>query len=170
MARGSWVIAGAAAGVAAVLLAGGWFLLDRPETDAAGASTPEVAPTTVLSFPADPSNGSPPPNPYPTVPSERVRGDDAYSSRVRTSTDGRRLLVQVTESDCFGEEVRLRGEHADRVEVEIRPVAKPPPPGVSTGPDGSYGCMSYSAADGSYAVIELREPLGDRAVVLDRSR
>ncbi len=169
MARGAWVIAGAAGGVAAVLLAGGWFLLDRPETGAAGATTPEVAPTTVLSFPADPSNGSMPPNPYPTVPSERMRGDDTYSSQVRTGAGGRRLLVQVTDSDCYGEEVRLLGEHADRVEVEIRMVAKPPPPGVSIGPDGSYGCASYGPANSPYAVVELREPLGDRAVVIHRS-
>jgi hypothetical protein len=168
MTRSSWVIAGAAAAVAAVLLAAGWFLLGRPEAGEAGAAPPAVAPTTVLSVPPDPSDGSTPPDPYPTVASDRVRGDHVSPWTVRTGSDGRQLLVQVADTDCYGEEVRLRGEHADRVDVEIRMVAKPPPPGVSVAPDGSYGCGSYGSADGPYAVLELREPLGDRAVVIDR--
>ena len=48
-------------------------------------------------------------------------------------TDGRRLLVQVMETDCTTGEVRLRGEHQDRVEVEVRTVVKSPLPDVGAG-------------------------------------
>lgn len=165
MTRSSWGIAGAVAGVAAVLLVGAWLLLGGRDTGRAG-STP-LATTTVLSWPPDPSDGSDPPDPYPTVPSTQMRGDDMSAWAVRTDADGR-LLVQARESDCSADHVRLLGEHPDRVEVEIRTVAKPPPPGVTIGPDGSYGCMSSGGSEGPYAVIELAEPLGDRAVVIDR--
>jgi hypothetical protein len=169
MTRTSWVIAGAAGGVAVVLLVGAWLLLGGRDAVQAGTTRPDVAATTVLSWPPDPSDGSKPPEPYPTVPSERVRGEHVGVSTVRTDGGGRRLLVQLMETDCSGEEVRLLGEHPDRVEVEVRTVLKPPPPSVSIGPDGSYGCMGIGVSDGPYAVIELREPLGDRAVVVHRA-
>jgi hypothetical protein len=163
------MIAAAAAGVAAALLVGAWLLLGGQDPgQQAAAAPPGVAATTVLSQPPDPSDGSEPPDPYPTVPSAQMRGDQVSTSKVRTDRDGRRLLVRLTELDCLSEEARLLGEHPDRVEVEIRTVAKPPPPSVSVGPDGSYGCMGYGASDGPYAVIELREPLGDRTVVIRR--
>lgn len=164
--RNSWAIAGAAAVVAAVLLVGAWFLLGGQGTGQAGTNPPEVASTTVLSRPPDPSDGSKPPDPYPTVPLAQLQGDHAPAGMVRTDADGRRLLVQLTELDCWSEEVRLLDEHRDRVEVEIRMVAKPPPPSAGSSPDGSYGCVSYSRSDAPHAVIELREPLGNRAVVL----
>jgi hypothetical protein len=168
MTRSSWVIAGAAAGVAAVLLVGAGLVFGGRETDRAGATTSGPAPTTVLSHPADPSGGSRRPDPYPTLPSGQVRGDHASSWMVRTDGDGTRLLVQLIETDCSAEEVRVLGEHPDRVEVEIRTVAKPPPPSATFGPGGSYGCVGFSPADGPHAVVELREPLRERAVVIRR--
>lgn len=162
------MIASAAAGVAAVLLVGAWLLFGGRETEQAGTTSPDVVTTTVLNWPPDPSDGSNPPDPYPTVPSAQVRGDHVSAWMVRTDGDGRLLMVQLTESDCSREVVRVLGQHPDRVEVEIQTVAKPPPPSASVGPDGSYGCMSFSALDGPFAVIELHEPLEDRTVVIHR--
>lgn len=169
MARSSWVIAGVAAGVLAVLLVGAVLLLGGREPVGSGDIPPEAAATTVLRHPPDPSDGSDPPDPFPTVSSAQLRGDGVSAWLVRTADGGRRLLVQVTESDCSREEVRLLGEHADRVELDVRTVTKPPPPGASVGPDGSYGCMAFSPANGPYAVIDLRAPLGDRPVVIRRA-
>jgi hypothetical protein len=166
--RGSFVIAGAAAAVAAVLLAGGWLLLGNRGAVEAGAPTSGVAPTTVLSWPPDPSDGSRPPDPYPTVPPAQLKAEHDYSWKVRTGDGGRRLLIGLFESDCSAEEVRLLGEHADRVDVEIRMVAKPPPPHVTIGPDGSYGCFGYGTSDGPHAMIDLAAPLGERAIVIHR--
>jgi hypothetical protein len=157
------VIAAAAAGVAVVLLAGAWLLLGERETVKAGATPPEVAPTTELSWQPDPSDGSTPANPYPTVPPAQLRGNDMSAWMIRTDKAGRRLFVQVMETDCTTDEVRLRGEHQDRVEVEVRTVIKP----VLSAP-GGYACGGVFTADGPYAVLELSEPLGDRAVVVDR--
>jgi hypothetical protein len=164
MKRGSLVIAGAAAGVAAVVLLGIWMLAGRQSEPAAAGSGP--APTTLLSWPPDPSDGSRPPDPYPTVPSAQIRAEHDNSWKVRTGDGGRRLLVALMDTDCSREEVRLLGEHTDRVEVEIRHVAKPPPPSASLAPGGHYTCMSFGTSDGPHALIELREPLGERAVVL----
>jgi hypothetical protein len=172
MTRSSWSIAGVAAGTAAVLLVGAWLLLGGRDTGQAGTALPSAAATTtVLAWSPDTSYGAKPPNPnpYPTVPSAQVRGDHVSDRAVRTDGGGRRLLVRVTDSDCSGAEVWFLGEYPDRVEVEIRPVAKPPPPGVSIGSDGSYGCVSIGTSDGPHAVIELQEPLGDRAVVIHRA-
>jgi len=166
----SWVTAGAAAAVAAVLLVGAWLVLGGAKQVQAGNAVPgDVARTTELTSPPDPSDGSSPPRPFPTVPSAQVRGQHVAPWGVRTGADGRQLLVQLMETDCSGEEVRLLGEHADRVEVELRTVAKPPPPSAEIGPDGSYGCVGVGSADGPYAVVELRDPLGDRDVVIRRS-
>jgi hypothetical protein len=60
----------------------------------------------------------------------------------------------------------LLGEYSDRVEVEVRTVFRPPP--SSIGSDGGYGCMSVRTSGGPYAVIDLRESLGDRAVMVRR--
>jgi len=169
MTRNGWVAAGFAAGVAAVLLVGAWLLLGGRDTVQAGTDPgPEAAATTRLSFPPDPSDGSTPPDPYPTVPAAQRQGEEVGPAGIRTGADGRRLLVQVMDTDCSSEEVRLLGEHDDRVEVEIRTVAKPPPPGVSIGPDGSYGCMGLGTSDGPYAVVDLAKPLGQRAVDVQR--
>lgn len=167
MTRNSWGIAGVAAGVAAVLLGGGWFLLGGRDTVQAGTE-PEMAATTTLSWPADPSDGSQPRDPYPTVPSAQVRDEQLAGWGVRTAADGRRLFVQLSDSACASEEARLLGEHPDRVDVEIHMVAKPLPPDVSVSPDGSYGCVGMSGSDGPYAVIDLSEPLGEREVVVRR--
>jgi hypothetical protein len=158
MTRSVWVIAGAVAGVAVVLLT--VFLLAGRETVPASTG-PEVVSTTTLSWPPDPSDGSNPPDPYPTVPSAQMRGDRMSAWMVRT--DGPRLLVQVLETDCTTDEVRLLAEHADRVEVEIRTVVKSLP----TTP-GGFVCGGVMPADGPYAVINLTEPLGDRAVEIHR--
>jgi hypothetical protein len=153
--------AGAAAAVAAVLLVGAWLLLGGPTRAQAGNPVADdVARTTELTTPPDPSDGSTPPRPFPTVPSAQVRGEHVSPWGVRTGTDGRQLLIQLVETDCFSEEVRLLGEQADRVEVELRTVAKPPPPSAEIGPDGSYGCMGYGSADGPYAVVDLRDAIG----------
>lgn len=119
--------AGAATAVVAVLPAGAWLVLGGAKQVQAGNAVPgDVVRTTELSSPPDPSDGSSPPRPFPTVPSAQVRGQHVSPWGVRTGSDGRQLLVQLMETDCSSEEVRLLGEHADRVEVELRTVAKPP--------------------------------------------
>ena len=169
MTRTPWMIAAVVA-LATVLLMGVWLVVAGPQRVQAGNAVPDdVARTTVLSSPPDPSDGSAPPRPFPTVPSAQVRGQHVAPWGVRTGSDGQQLLIQVMETDCSDEEVRLRGEYPDRVEVELRTVAKPPPPGAEIGPDGSYGCGGIGTADGPYAVIDLRGPLGDRDVVIHRS-
>lgn len=175
--RNSIAIAAVAAAVAALLI-GGWFLLKpAPGGTATGSSGSGPAPTTELAWPSypygPPSTGAP--EPYPTIPSAQVRTEsqDAYgSTRVRTARDGRQLLLPVVDSDCMAEEVRLLGQHPDRVDVEIRNVAKPPPPSVSVAPDGSYGCLGISngAGQGPHAAIDLTAPLGQRTVVIHRER
>jgi hypothetical protein len=162
MTRSSWGVAGAVA----VLLLGLWLLLAGrdPVPGKATATQPGVATTTKLSYPPDPSDGSKPPNPYPTVPSTQMRGDRVSAWMVRT--DGQRLLVQVMETDCSTDEVRLLGEHSDRVEVEIRTVLKSSLPNAA--PGKGFACGGVITADGPYAVVELTEPLGDRAVVIHR--
>jgi hypothetical protein len=164
MTRSSRVIASVAAGVVVVLLVGAWLLFGERETAPAGTTAADVAATTELSWPPDPSDGSRPPDPYPTVPSARVRSAD--TRLVRTAADGRRLLVQLSESDCSSEEARLLGEHPDRVEVEIRLVLRPP--SSSAGAVGGYVCGGIMVSDGPYAVIDLREPLEGRAVLVRR--
>lgn len=163
--RSSILIAGAAALVAAMLV-GGWFLLGHREpVNTAGSSEP--APLTTLQRPHHSSTSSKR-DPFPAVPSAQIQAEQETFSRLRTGKDGRQLLVPVFDSDCSFEEVRLLAEHRDRVEVEIRTVVKPPPPGTSIAPDGSYGCMSYNALNGPHAAVELRSPLGERAVVIHR--
>jgi hypothetical protein len=168
MTRSVWVIAGAVAGLAVVLV-GAWLVLAGrgPDAAGAGAKRPTVALTTELSWPPDPSDGSNPPDPYPTVPSAQMRGDRMSAWMVRT--DGPRLLVQVMETDCTTDEVRLLGEHPDRVEVEIRTVVKPLPASV-TANAGTKGvvCGGVMTSDGPYAVVELSKPLGERTVEIHR--
>lgn len=167
--RSSIVIAGAAALVAAMLL-GGWFLLGNRGPEDAATGSPQPAPLTTLERPYG-SSGVPSTSsrrdPFPTVPSTQVQAEDEHDPRMRTGKDGRQLLVPVFDSDCSSEEVRLLAEHHDRVEVEIRNIAKPPPPGASIAPDGSYGCSSFRYGDGPYAAVELRAPLANRTVVID---
>jgi hypothetical protein len=164
--RSSVVIAGVAAVVAALLI-GGWFLLGDREPGAAGASAPTPAPLTELTWPPDPSTSGPRPDPYPTVPSGQVQmgQDDLRVKGMRTA--GNRLLIPVVDADCAYEEVWLLGEHGDRVEVEIRLQFRPEP-GVTTTPGATYGCGWMSYGDGPYAAVELRAPLGDRRVVINR--
>jgi hypothetical protein len=182
--RNSVAVAGVLAVVAAVLLIGAWFLLadrDPARPVAAGTGSPAegtaprasgtAAPTTSLNW-----NGPPRPvgqpsesqaRPYPTVPPAQVRPiGRQVGPTVRTGDGGRRVFVEVLDGQCVLEEVRLLAEHADRVEVEVRTIGKPPPPGASVAPDGSYGCAEISAGDGPHAVIDLRAPLGERAVVV----
>ncbi len=157
----------AVAGVIVVVLAGIFVFASTEEEAGSGSRQPAgPAPTTQLrlSYP-DPSGMEPTPeSPYRRVPDEQVDGNLITAAR----TAGRTLYIPVTDLECIREEVWPRGEHADRVEVEIRPLAVPPPPGATTGADGDYGCMSYSGADGPYAVIELAEPLGDRRLVVEQ--
>ena len=167
MTRMPWLTAGAAAAVAVVLLVGAWLLLGGPERVPAGNSAPsDVARTTVLTASPDPSDGSTPSRPFPAVPSAQVRGEHVSPWGVRTGADGRQLLVQLMDTECSSQEVRLLGEHPDRVEVELRTVAKPLPSGAEVGPGGGYGCVGIGSAEGPYAVIDLGEPLGGREVVI----
>lgn len=55
MTRSSWGIAGTVAGVAVVLLAGAWLLFAgrEPVPGTAAADQPDVATTTVLTWPPD---------------------------------------------------------------------------------------------------------------------
>ncbi len=160
----------AAVAMVAVLLVGVWLVLDGPRSAEAGNAVPDdVARTTVLTAPPDPSDGSTPPQPFPTVPSAQVQGQHLAPWGVRTAAEGRQLLVQLLETECSSEEAHLRGEHPDRVEVDLRTVVKPPPRNADIGPDGSYGCVGIGTADSPYAVIDLRIPLGDREVVIHRS-
>jgi hypothetical protein len=158
----------AVAGVIVVVLAGIFvFATTEGETTPGSGQTAGPAPTTQLrlSYP-DPSGMEPTPDsPYQPVPDEQVDGNLITAAL----TEDRTLYIPVQDLECIRDEVWSRGEHADRVEVEIRPVAVPPPPGVTTGADGSYGCMSYSSSvDGPYAVIELTEPLGNRRLVVEQ--
>jgi hypothetical protein len=167
MTRSVWVITGAVAGVAVVLL-GAWLVLAGRGSEPTGSGPPPatVASTTELSWPPDPSDGSNPPDSYPTVPSAQMRGEHLSAWMARTDDDGRRLLVQVLETNCSTDEVRLLGEHTDRVEVEIRTVATslPAHPGSGKG----FVCGGVIPADGPYAVVDLNEPLGERTVVIHR--
>lgn len=168
--RNSLVIASVAAAVAALLLVGGWLLFGgrQPGTGAPGSGPP--APVTHLTWPPDPSGlpiASRPPDPYPTVPAAQVRAEN-HDPSVRIGDGGRQLLIPVLDSDCVREEVRLLGEHADSVEVEVRLTPGLPPPSVSVAPDGSYGCMGFRNGFGPHAVIELHAPLGGRPVIIHR--
>lgn len=155
------------AGVVVVIVAvlGGIFLFagDEREPDSGQAAGP--APTTRLSAPdVDPSGTEPvPDDPYPPVPSAQV--DGPLTGHVRTA--GRNLYIPVSDSaECPREQVWPHGEHADRVEVDIRAT---PPPGMTTDAQGNGGYFSYGCGagpDGPYAVIELAEPLGDRRLVV----
>jgi hypothetical protein len=170
--RGSTAIAGAAALVAALLL-GAWFLFgDRESPAAEPGSPPGPAPTTNLEFPPVSSglpSGSRAADPYPIVPSDQVRAEtDGLTLELRTGDGGRQLLVPAFDLACLREEVWFLGEHPDRVEVEIRSIAKPPPPGVSVRPDGSYDCGITMYSLPPHAVISLRSPLGTRTVVVTR--
>jgi len=164
---GSKVQAAAVAGAILVVLVGIFvFATTEGETAPGGGQARGPAPTTQLrlSYP-DPSGTEPTPDsPYQPVPDEQVDGNLINAAR----TAGRTLYIPVRDNECIREEVWPRGEHADRVEVEIRPLVVPLPPGVTTGADGSYGCMSYRGTDGPYAVIELAEPLGDRRLVVEQ--
>jgi hypothetical protein len=168
--RSSVVIAGVAA-VVAVLLIGGWLLFGNQQPNAVGAGSEPAAPLTELHWPPE-SSGLPSashrPEPYPTVPSAQVRAEDDVIPSMRTGQNGRQLLVPVVDADCMREEVRLLGEHADRVEVEIRTVAKPVPASVSVDSHGSYSCGWMTYGNGPHAAVELAAPLGERAVVIHR--
>jgi hypothetical protein len=166
--RSSIVIAGAAALVAAMLL-GGWFLLGHRGPEDTTTGSPQPAPLTTLERPPGSSTSSRR-DPYPTVPSTQVQADDGHDPRMQTGKDGRQLLIPVYETDCSLEEVRLLAERHDRVELEIRTIVKPVPPGASIAADGSYGCMSYLPLNGPHAAVELRAPLGNRTVIIDRER
>jgi hypothetical protein len=156
-------VAGAVVAVVAVL--GGIFVFAGDESESGGGQAAGPAPTTTLDLPwRDPSSTEPVPvDPYPPVPSEQVDGGLLGEAR----TAGRTLYVPVSDNECLREQVWPRGEHADRVEVEIRDLPTPPQPGVTTAADGSYGCMTYDGGPpGLHAVIELAEPLGDRRLVV----
>jgi hypothetical protein len=156
-------VAGAVVAVGVVL--GGIFVFAGSEGEA-GSGGP--APTTRLSLSDQdpgPSGTEPEPkHPYRPVPAEQVDGTVIPVAR----TAGRNLYIPVQDDDCVREQVWPRGEHDDRVEVEIRPLPMTPPPGLTTGADGtgSYGCIGRVESDGPYAVIELAEPLGERRLVV----
>jgi hypothetical protein len=162
--RNSIAVAAIVAAVAALLL-GGWFLLNSPGSTSAGGP----APTTLLVLPSGSTRPA-----YPTVPPEQVRlvTDDGYAPLdVRTTNDGRQLLIPMHDLECFTEEARLLAEHPDRVEVEIRALAKPPPPGTTLDANGSYICASFEyngLEQGPHAAVDLAAPLGARSVVIHR--
>jgi hypothetical protein len=165
--RRSILVVGAAALVTALLL-GSWLLSGNREPDVAASGAP--APLTKLTWPQGTSgipSASSRSDPYPIVPSAQVQAGDGHVPTMRTEDDGRRLLIPVFDTDCSREDVRLLGEQADRVEVEIRTVVKPVPSGATVAADGSYGCSSFRYGDGPHAVVELRAPLGTRTVVIE---
>jgi hypothetical protein len=147
--------------VAAVAVLGGIFVFAEDET--APAAGP--APITRLSLPEpDPSGMEPvPDDPYPPVPNEQVDGNVIGVPR----TGGRNVYIPVQDNDCSRQQVWPRGQHADRVEVEIRTLPVELPTGITTDAEGngSYGCLGSAHGDG-HAVIELAEPLGDRRLVV----
>lgn len=161
-----WVPVVAVVGAVAVVL-GVIFVFATTEGEARPGNGQPAGPAPTTQLPSsnpDPSGTEPAPDkPYRPVPAEQVDGHLVIAAR----TAGRTLYIPVQDNDCIREEVWPRGEHADRVNVEIRPFATPPPPGVTTGADGSYYCGGDVDLDGLYAVIELAEPLGDRRLVLE---
>lgn len=157
-------VGGAVAAVVVVL--GGIFLFAGGPGDQAGRQA-GPAPTTRLPMAGpDPSGTRPTGSPYPRVPDEQVDGSLVPPAR----TAGRTLYIPVRDGECVREEAWPRGEHADRVEVEIRFLPVPIPSDATTGPDGTveFGCFGYGEEDVPYAVIELTEPLGDRRIVVKR--
>ncbi|HET9139232.1 hypothetical protein [Actinophytocola sp.] len=166
----NWLAVTAVTGVVTGLLVVGGVLLWGRDADDGGRRAAAAGPAPTTSLPATPdhSMGARAPEPFPAVPNEQVDdGDEAgLPLRVRTGEGGRTLMVPLQDSDCSGEEARLLGEYADRVEVELRTFGKPPPPGTTLGPDGSYGCVSFGPSDNPYAVIMLDGPLGDRRVII----
>jgi hypothetical protein len=156
-------VAGVVVAVGVVL--GGIFVFAGDESESGGGQAAGPAPVTRLSLPeSDPSGTEPvPDDPYPPVPSEQVDGDLVGMPR----TGGRNVYIPVQDNDCSRQQVWPRGEHADRVEVEIRTLPVELPTGITTDAEGngSYGCLGSAHGDG-HAVIELAEPLGDRRLVV----
>jgi hypothetical protein len=158
-------------GAVAALLVGGWLLIAGRDLGAAAAGPGTTAPTTRLPSMTYSSETPEAPQPFPSVPDAQVGGNHPLGS-IRTGVDGRQLLVPLQDGQCGGEEARLLGEYGDRIEVEIHTLPMPapasPPPGVTVSPDGSYsyGCVSFAPANGPYAVIDLRDPLGTRKIVV----
>jgi hypothetical protein len=144
----------AVAGVIVVVLAG-IFVFGSTEGSGQAAAP---APTTQLRMSnPDPSGTEPAPgNPYRPVPDEQVDGTLVPVA----FTAGRTLYIPVREDECIREEAWPRGEHTDRVEVEIRQ--------VTTAADERQSCIGFGNVDGPYAVIELAEPLGDRRLVVEK--
>lgn len=161
-------VAGVVVAVVAVL--GGIFVFSDPEGEAGAGNGPATgpAPTTRLilsnSGPAPSGTRPTPDDRFPPVPSEQLDGIVTPVAR----TAGPNLYIPVQEDDsCTRDEVWPRGEHADRVEVEIRSLVNTSAHGVSLDANGN-GCLGRVHSDGPYAVIELAEPLGDRRLVVNR--
>ena len=162
-------VAGAVVAVVAVL--GAIFVFSDTDGEAGSGSGQPAgqAPTTqlTLSNPQQNPSGteSKPDTSFPPVPAEQVDGILVPVAR----TAGRNLYIPVQDDDaCTRDQVWPRGEHADRVEVEIRTFPITPPSGITTDANGngSLGCLGRVHSDGPYAVIELAEPLGDRRLVV----
>jgi hypothetical protein len=169
MTRRRLAVGAAVVAVAAVLL-GAWLLRGTdPAAPARPAAADGPAPTTTLRWAPQSSGGADAPEAYPKVPAERVdAGGHGRPGTFRTDRTGGTLFVPVVDMACSRDEARLLGEYPDHVDVEIRTVAKPPPPGVSIAPDGGYSCAGVSIGDGPHAVIALHAPLADRRVVVRR--
>lgn len=165
--RAGLLVAVAGVVLAVVVVLGGIFVFAADESEPDGGQAAGPAPTTQLSrMTSDPSGTEPvPDSPYREVPEEQVEEVDGELFDVAL-TEGRRLYIPVRDNDCFVEHVWPRGEHADRVVVDILPRMGPPSPGATTAADGSYGCGTYNGKKGVHAVIELAEPLGDRRLVV----
>ncbi len=128
----------AVAGVIVVVLAG-IFVFATTEGETTPGSGP--APTTQLRRPyPDPSGTEPAPdNPYPPpVPSEQVDGKLLVPAR----TAGRNLYIPLQDNECTREQAWSRGEHADRVEVEIRFVLATTPSGMTTDANGDVATVA----------------------------
>jgi hypothetical protein len=156
----------AVAGVIVVVLVG-IFVFVSTEGEAGPSSGQATGPAPTTQFPRsspDPSGSEPAPDKPRPVPFEQVDSD----LRIVALMAGRTLYIPVQHGDCIREGVWPRGEHADQVEVEIRPLPAPPSPGVTTGADEIDYCMEWASMGDTYAVIELAEPLGDRRLVVER--
>lgn len=141
--------------VATAVLAGGVYVLTAEPRSGSG----NFAPITQLDDAAVDA--------FPAVPAAQVESEHMFPV-ARRAPDGRQLLVPVPEHDCAHDEVRLAGEHLDRVELEVRSITKPPPADAEIRPGGDYACsyMVYGSplAGGPHAIVQLRSPLGGRKV------